>query len=234
MNYAIILIAGEGKRFSNKIPKQFVQIGGKPLYFYTLEKFVSNSHIDEILLVVHKDYILDVENELKTFNFSKKVHLVIGGSTRQESSFLALKSLRDKASDNDIVLIHDGARPLVSEKIINENIKASENNGAITTAIKVKYTIGKSEDNFSVNEYVDRSNLYEIQTPQTFNFGTIFEAHELAIEKGITSYTDDSSVVLASNQKVALVEGSPLNIKITTLDDLELFKKIKGLKNEQF
>ena len=173
---AIILAGGKGKRMRSAISKQFIDIKGKPIIYYTLKKFRENKKIDNIIVVLPEDEVKYFkENILKKYELRIN-KIVIGGKERQDSVYNALKSLKN--SSTDIVLIHDGARPFISERIINEGIKFAEIYGAAAPGVMPKDTIKvKNEKNFSVDT-PNRANLVSIQTPQVFKFDEILECHE--------------------------------------------------------
>lgn len=220
---AIILAGGKGKRMGSAISKQFIDIKGKPIIYYTLKKFSENKKIDNIIVVL-------LEDEVKYFkeNILKKYELrinkiVIGGKERQDSVYNALKSLKN--SSTDIVLIHDGARPFISERIINEGIKFAEIYGAAAPGVMPKDTIKvKNEKNFSVDT-PNRANLVSIQTPQVFKFDEILECHEKIRYNG-EMVTDDTMVVEKYGYSVYLYDGEYTNIKVTTPEDLILAERL--------
>lgn len=220
---AIILAGGKGKRMGSAISKQFIDIKGKPIIYYTLKKFSENKKIDNIIVVLP-------EYEVKYFkeNILKKYELrinkiVIGGKERQDSVYNALKSLKN--SSTDIVLIHDGARPFISERIINEGIKFAEIYGAAAPGVMPKDTIKvKNEKNFSVDT-PNRANLVSIQTPQVFKFDEILECHEKIRYNG-EKVTDDTMVVEKYGYSVYLYDGEYTNIKVTTPEDLILAERL--------
>ena len=220
---AIILAGGKGKRMRSAISKQFIDIKGKPIIYYTLKKFSENKKIDNIIVVLP-------EGEVKYFkeNILKKYELrinkiVIGGKERQDSVYNALKSLKN--SSTDIVLIHDGARPFISERIINEGIKFAEIYGAAAPGVMPKDTIKvKNEKNFSVDT-PNRANLVSIQTPQVFKFDEILECHEKIRYNG-EKVTDDTMVVEKYGYSVYLYDGEYTNIKVTTPEDLILAERL--------
>ena len=208
---AIILAGGKGKRMGSAISKQFIDIKGKPIIYYTLKKFSENKKIDNIIVVLPED-------EVKYFN-----KIVIGGKERQDSVYNALKSLKN--SSTDIVLIHDGARPFISERIINEGIKFAEIYGAAAPGVMPKDTIKvKNEKNFSVDT-PNRANLVSIQTPQVFKFDEILECHEKIRYNG-EKVTDDTMVVEKYGYSVYLYDGEYTNIKVTTPEDLILAERL--------
>ena len=216
-NSAIILAGGRGKRMQANISKQYILLKGKPILYYTLKTFIDCPYIDEIVLVVPEDEIeYCVENIINKYSLNVD-KIVAGGNERQDSVYNGLKGLKK----NGIVLIHDGARPFVSEKIIEDGIKYATTYGAAAPGVIPKDTIIiKKKDNFS-KETPDRSNLVAIQTPQVFNYDIIMKCHENIKVKG-TKVTDDTMVVESNNYPVYLYEGDYKNIKITTPEDLIL------------
>ena len=224
MNIALILASGSGTRMVGlKTPKQFCLVNNKPLFLYSVEAFDKNLSIDAIVIVTQSNFVGKVQN-ICDENALFKVRLVTaGGETRQESVYKGLKAIKEFAQDDDIILIHDSARPLVSQEIIDNNIKGCEKFGAVETAVKTNDTIVKAGE---FNEVLDRSNLYQVQTPQTFRYSIILKAHQQALKKGITSATDDAQLV----EGVQIVNGESTNFKITTIQDLKLFEAL--LKKE--
>ena len=220
---AIILAGGKGKRMGSAISKQFIDIKGKPIIYYTLKKFSENKKIDNIIVVLPEDEVKYFkENILKKYELRIN-KIVIGGKERQDSVYNGLKSLKN--SSTDIVLIHDGARPFISERIINEGIKFAEIYGAAAPGVMPKDTIKvKNEKNFSVDT-PNRANLVSIQTPQVFKFDEILECHEKIRYNG-EKVTDDTMVVEKYGYSVYLYDGEYTNIKVTTPEDLILAERI--------
>lgn len=222
MNYAIILLAGEGKRFGENIPKQFVKINGKPLCYYPIRAFQDNILIDQILLVIQKDYYPTIAKIVVDNNFNKVKYVILGGQTRKQSVHNAITYLSSVAKNDDIVLIHDGDRPLVDDEIIANNIDAAKENGACTTAIASTDTIILSNEGKMINDIPSRKYCYQVQTPQSFKFSIIKDAHNKSI--GNENVTDDAQLVLKINHPVYLVEGKTSLLKVTTKDDLAVIK----------
>lgn len=220
---AIILAGGKGKRMGSAISKQFIDIKGKPIIYYTLKKFSENKKIDNIIVVLPEDEVKYFkENILKKYELRIN-KIVIGGKERQDSVYNALKSLKN--SSTDIVLIHDGARPFISERIINEGIKFAEIYGAAAPGVMPKDTIKvKNEKNFSIDT-PNRANLVSIQTPQVFKFDEILECHEKIRYNG-ENVTDDTMVVEKYGYSVYLYDGEYTNIKVTTPEDLILAERL--------
>ena len=218
---AIVLAGGRGKRMNYHKSKQFIEIKGKPVLVYTLEKFIYNKSIDEVILVLPEDEVDYCKKEVLQRYSLKVDRIVIGGKERQDSVFNALEAM-EKA---DIVLIHDGARPFINEKIIEEGIKYANIYGAAAPGVTPKDTIKvKNEDNISVDT-PDRNMLVAVQTPQCFKYDEIYQCHrKIKEENAIVTY--DTSVVERYGHKVYLYEGDYTNIKITTPEDLILAERL--------
>ena len=218
---AIILAGGKGKRMGAKVSKQYIEVKGKPILYYTLERFAACKDIDKIVLVLPKDEIEYCTKEIID-KYSLKVDIIVeGGDERQDSVFNAL----EKLDDDGIVLIHDGARPFVSERIIKDGIKYAKLYGSAAPGVMPKDTIKiKDKNSFSLST-PDRNELVAIQTPQVFKLDVIKECHRKIREDKLT-VTDDTMVVESYNNKVYLFEGEYTNIKITTPEDLILAEKL--------
>jgi 2-C-methyl-D-erythritol 4-phosphate cytidylyltransferase len=214
---AIIVAGGKGKRMGQSINKQFIKIGDMEILARTLEVFQNTAEIDEIVVVCAEDEIdFCRENIVERYGYGKVARLVPGGLERQNS---VLNGLRSCSTDTDIVVIHDGARPFVASDIIRESIKCADHCGACTAAVPVKDTIKVvDKDGFSIDT-PDRSTLYAVQTPQTFKYDIIMEAHNRALKMNIIG-TDDTMLVENMGLKVKIISGSYLNIKLTTQEDL--------------
>ena len=220
---AIILAGGKGKRMGAPVSKQFIEIKGKPIIYYTIKKFSENKKIDNIVVVLSKDEVgYFKENILEKYNL-KVDNIVIGGTERQDSVYNGLKSLED--TNTDIVLIHDGARPFISDRIIDNGIKFAQVYGACAPGVMPKDTIKiKNESNFSVST-PERGSLVAIQTPQVFKFNEILECHEKIKINNIV-VTDDTMVAEKFGYSVYLYDGEYTNIKVTTPEDLILGEKL--------
>ena len=216
---AIILAGGKGKRMGASVSKQFIELKGKPIIYYTLKKFEENKNIDNIVVVLPPDEVSYFKEEILKKYSLKIDKIVLGGTERQDSVYNALKSIAD--TETDIVLIHDGARPFISNRIINDGIKYANEYGAAAPGVMPKDTIKvKNENNFSINT-PDRSSLVAIQTPQVFKYKEILKCHEkVKVNKEVV--TDDTMVVEKYGYKVYLYEGEYTNIKVTTPEDLIL------------
>lgn len=220
-NYAIILASGTGSRFGSEIPKQFLKINDKTILEISIEAFENNSQIDEIIVVITPEYRKLAEEILKKNNYKKVSKILNGGETRKDSSSIGVESITEKEAN---ILIHDCARPFVSQRIINECIESLKTYKAINVAIPAVDTIIEVENRL-IKKVLDRSKLMQCQTPQCFKLSIIKKAHELAKED--KSFTDDCSLVVKYNlSDVYVVNGDVKNIKITYADDIYMAQKI--------
>ncbi len=216
---AIIAAAGLGKRFGEGLRKQFQPLSGKPLIVYSIERFEESKLINEIILVVPKDSINYCQREIKDkFQFKKITKIIPGGKERQQSVKMGFNSV---SSETDVVLIHDGVRPFVTARMIDEVIKESLNTGGAIAAIPVKDTVKKSSTKNHVERTLSRDALWLAQTPQAFQYNVLKSAYEKTENDGFLG-TDESSLVERIGIRVTLVVGSQTNIKITTKEDLLL------------
>ncbi len=225
-NYGIILASGIGSRYSNEIPKQFVKIAGKTVLEHTLTIFENYNGIDEIILVITPGYRHFVEDILLKNNYKKITKLLNGGDTRKESSYIAISSITDEEAN---VIIHDCARPFLSERILSDCIAALEKYDAIDVAIPSTDTVIKIENDI-IESIPNRSKLMRGQTPQCFKLSLLKKAHELS--RNDNNFTDDCGLIIKNNlAKVFVVKGSDENIKITYPEDIYMADKLFQLKS---
>ena len=216
-NYAIILASGSSIRFGGKIPKQFIKLDTETVLEKSVRAFEINPNITDIIVVTNPDY-LEMTKELLGDKFSKLRKIVIGGATRQESSFNGVFSIKENEGN---VLIHDAARPFVTQEIINNLLQKLQTEKAVGVAINSVDTIVKINLDGYIEEIPQRAFLKRIQTPQGFNINTIKHAHDLARQDKTLVVTDDCGMVLHFNlAKIAVISGDECNIKITNQSDL--------------
>lgn len=227
MNGVVIVAAGTGSRMNMGINKQFIKLEGKEIIAYTIEKFYNNSNIEDIVVVVKEDESEFFKKEiLDKYNF-KNIKIAYGGKERQDSVYNGLKSLDKKC---DIVLIHDGARPFVSDKIIDNCIEEVKEHKAIVVGVPVKDTIKVIDNDKNIVDTPNRSVLWAVQTPQTFDYNILIDAYKDAFKSGFYG-TDDAMLVERIGYKVKMVEGSYNNIKITTQEDLSVGSQILKIQD---
>lgn len=218
----VLCAAGKGKRMQLGHNKQFLELAGKPLLIHTLEVFINQPLIDDLILVIGQDEEEQVASLLNKYELAHKVtQLVYGGKERQDSVYNGLLALNELAEAPEYVLIHDAARPFVQPEEIDRLIEAVRRYSAATLAVPVTDTIKRANDKEFVVETLNRSELWAIQTPQGFTLSSILRAHELAREEGYLG-TDDASLIERLGQEVKLVLGSYDNIKLTTPEDIAL------------
>jgi len=219
---AIIPVAGKGKRFGGLVPKQYMDIHGQPAIALTLQKFVSLAEIDHGVVVVADD---EKENTRKVLShidgFENKFEIVTGGKERQDSVYCGIQKI---SPETDIVIVHDGVRPLVSSALILESIKTAAEYGACVVGVPVKETI-KQVENDTVIKTLPRDLLWQIQTPQSFKYSILKKAHEQAKAADFYS-TDESALVEWIGYPVRVIRGEYTNIKLTNMEDLELVRTI--------
>lgn len=232
MNIGVIFAGGVGSRMKSKgRPKQFLEVHGKPIIVHTLEIFENNPEIDATIVVCISEW-LDFMNDLVgKFNLKKVKSVVPGGETGQISIFNGLEAA-EKIADgkDDIVLIHDGVRPLINEELLSNNIKVVKESGSAITSVAAKETVVLINDNNEIEEVVDRTRSYIAKAPQSFFLNEILKIQRDAISKGITNAIDSSTLMGMYNKKLTIVEGPYENIKITTPDDFYTFKALFDAK----
>ena len=217
---AIILAAGRGTRLGAKVSKPLVKIGNEPLINYSLCVFSGHPGIDEIIVVYSAQNKKQIVKAINNCSFKKIKSLIVGGKRRQDSVRNGLKEVSQKS---DWILIHDSARPFIDNKCISKVIQEAKETGAAILGVPVKATIKSASGRGLVNKTVDRSNLWEIQTPQVFKKELIVQAHKKYFKENVT---DDASLVEKLGVSVKIVQGNYENIKITTKVDLCLAQLI--------
>jgi 2-C-methyl-D-erythritol 4-phosphate cytidylyltransferase len=222
----IILMGGQGSRFGSQVPKQFHRIAGKKIYLHTLEQFLNIPTFEAIFLACPREWIPQVQVEITPYA-DHRLQVIEGGATRQESSFLALRAC---GHETRVVVIHDGVRPFVSEEILSRNIEQAILHGAVDTCIPSADTIVHTQNQENIRDIPMRSEYWRGQTPQSFSYPLILQAHLYAQQHQLSASSDDCSLILKLGHPVHLVEGSEENIKITTELDLFLAEQILRTK----
>ena len=226
MIFAGIVAGGTGTRMGTGMPKQFIEIGGRPIIIRTIERFASVSAVDIVLTAIHPDW-LEYTQELTKNSLDKeklkKLRIIPGGSDRNASVFRIIDAAKKLGGlPDDIILTHDAVRPLVTEEIILNNISCAGKYPACTTAVPATDTILCSDDSASVTETPDRSKLYHAQTPQSFTIGSIENAYSRLNDDQKKQLTDVCGIFTLSGGTVHIVPGDVSNIKITTPFDLKI------------
>lgn len=229
-NYiAIVLAAGQGRRMQTKVAKQYMEIHGKPMLYYSLKAF-QDSVVDEILVVVGEDEVdYCREHILDRYGFNKVKAIVAGGKERYLSVYNALQTVEERIvagileGDKRYVLIHDAARPLITKQIIEDAIQGVVSNKAIVVAVPSKDTIKIADETGTIEYTPKRSLTYIIQTPQAFEFDLLMKSYQEVMKCTNLEITDDAMIVEhGSNQSIKIVEGNYKNIKVTTPEDIKI------------
>lgn len=227
MNIALIFAGGTGQRMKTaSMPKQFLEVHGKPVMVYTLEKFASHELVDAIVVVCVREYIEYLQKLLTKFHIGKVARIVPGGDSGQASIYNGLAAIQELYPDDSLVLIHDGVRPFIDDDVITRNIAtATEHGNAITVTPSIETVVIKNEHH-QIEKVVDRSVCYHAKAPQTFVLKDIIAAHHMALKDGYTKAIDSSSLMGYYGHKLHVVEGNLSNIKITTPQDFYFMRAL--------
>lgn len=235
---ALILAAGVGQRMRNGgLPKQFLKLMGKPIVVYTIEKFEHCEEINSIIIVCHGSYIEHMEQLVRQYGLKKVAHVIVGGADRQASLVKGLNAIEEASDGGDIVLIHDGVRPLVSESTIRENIRSARRYGcAITVHPVIESVVITDGDEVTFQNFKKRADTYSLTSPQTFRFEELRRAFALQSEESKEGLPLlDAAMVHASvGGTVHLVKEHNTNIKITTPEDFYYLKAILDLEESKY
>lgn len=233
-NIAILTAGGIGNRTHQDIPKQFINVNNKPILIYTLEAFQSHPNIDEICVSILEGWDQILWAYAKQFNITKLKYVVNGGKTGQESIFNGLKAIRDKHSDDDIVIIHDGNRPMVEADVITDNLVKQKKNGSAVASISCTEVVFVSQNKVDSNKSIPREDLQRTQTPHSYYLGELWDAHIEAQKRGIENTAASCSLMEALGKKTYFSKGSEKNLKITTVEDIEIFKALLSSRKEEW
>jgi 2-C-methyl-D-erythritol 4-phosphate cytidylyltransferase len=227
---AIIAAAGLGRRMQQDTPKTYLPLAGKPILIHTLELFENIAEVHEVVVVVHPEDLEFCQGEIiDPYPLKKVLRLVPGGKERQDSVYHALRVLQKKEDELDIVLVHDGVRPLVDPALVRQVVAAARRYGAAILGIPCQDTLKRVNSKGEVTETVDRQELWQVQTPQAFRAALLWRAYQDAMSRGFYA-TDEAALVEALGEMVVVVTGSPLNLKITTPDDLKMAEAFMALR----
>lgn len=227
MNIAIIFAGGTGQRMHTKTrPKQFLEMYGKPIIVYTLEKFQNHSEIDGIVLVCVADWIEHAKRLVQNYGLSKVVKIIPGGATGQESIYNGLIAAQEICESRSIVLIHDGVRPVIDESTITKAIECVRKNGSAITVTPAIETIAVTNNEGVVEQIYDRKLCQLARAPQCFYLEEILQAHQRARAENQLTFIDSASLMRHYGHSLYTIEGAPDNIKITTQSDFYAFRAI--------
>ena len=235
MNYALILTGGVGQRLrSTGLPKQFIELYGKPIVAYTLEKFHQCEEIHKVVVVCHGSWMKTMNKIIKKYDFDKVVSIVAGGKERQDSVQNGLNEICKKSNNDDIVVIHDGVRPLVKNSTITENIRIAKENGNAMTVRSVTESVVVTKNlTAKMADFKKRDDTYTLTSPQSFRVNELMQAY-IELKKITDKPILDSSLVYAElGKKIHIVKEQGLNLKITTPEDFYYFRSILELEEKK-
>jgi 2-C-methyl-D-erythritol 4-phosphate cytidylyltransferase len=226
MNVALILAGGVDPNFQMEVPKQFVNVYNRPIISYTMEIFQKHPEIDLIAVACLSGWQELVKSYAKQFSVSKLKWIVPGGVRGQDSSYNGIMAMKEECTQDDMVVIHDSIRPLVSDEIISDSIRTCRKYGMGVSAVCSMDTIMRSSDGKTGMESISRYEVMRVQTPQTYKYGFLYEAHQQALKKGIRGQFDTNSMISKLGEKIYFSKGSDINLKINAMEDVEMFKAL--------
>lgn len=234
MNIALILAGGHGNRTAQDIPKQFMNVYDKPLIIYTLENFEHHPDIDGIAVVCLDGWHEVLKAYAAQYEITKLKWIVSGGKDGQESAHLGIEALKTVCSAEDVILVHDAIRPFLTTEVITDAITKCKQKGSGLSAVRCQETIVKTADGICGGEGIPRQEIMRVQTPQAYRYGKALWAYEEAEKRGITGEVYINTLMLRLGEKVYFSKGTEKNVKITTIDDLEVFKALLHMEREDW
>lgn len=234
MTIALIFAGGTGKRMNSRSkPKQFLEMHGKPIIIYTLEHFEYHENVDAIVIVCIKEWLSELQGLLKRYGITKVKCMAPGGDSGHDSIYLGLKAMKEFAGEEDIVLIHDGVRPLINEELITQNIDTVKQFGNAITSESVRESIVRSKNGQDILDVPKRSEMFVAKAPQSFRYGRILELYEKADADGFKSI-DSSHLCHRYGEPMHLVPSTKNNIKITEPADFYIYRALyEALEGQQ-
>lgn len=231
---ALIFAGGTGVRMNSRSkPKQFLELHGKPIIIYTLEHFEYCNRIDDIVIVCLEGWIQELSGLIKRHGITKVTRVVKGGETGHDSIYLGLEAMKENHKSEDIVLIHDGVRPLITEELILENIDAVQKYGNGITVEPARESVVRSIDGMNINEVPNRNEMYVAKAPQSFYYGDIFELYQKARKDGIKTI-DSSHLLSIYKEPMHMVRSTKNNMKITEPADFYIYRALyEAIENQQ-
>ena len=226
MNTAIILAGGVGSRVGANVPKQFIEVNGKPVLVYTIEIYQKHPEVDAIEVVCHAKYIDYLHELIEKYHLTKVKWVTNGGETFQESCLNGIDFLEDKLQDDDMIMIHYGAAPFTSQKILTDAIRACKEKGNAVSGVPCYQLIGTRDEGEVSKKWVDRDKIIQITCPYAFNYGFVKNVYKEAIDKDLLDKVEPhtTTLMLYMGYKLNLSYGDQTNIKITTKEDVDMFK----------
>jgi len=234
MNVALIMAGGVGERTHQDIPKQFLNVYDKPVIIYTLEAFQQHPDVDAIMVSCITGWEEILWAYAKQFNMNKLRWVIKGGATGQETAYNGAVALKDVCVDDDIIIQHDSIRPMVSADIISDCIVKAKQYGTGLAAMRCQETIIRTKNGMFGNENIERWEIMRVQTPQAYKYSKYLWVHEEALRRGITNAVYTNTIMVDLGETVFFSLGSDRNLKITTLDDIDMFKALYKTKRDEW
>ncbi len=231
-NYVILLAGGVGKRMGLEIPKQFMEVDGKPIIVYTIEKFQRNPQIEKIVVVCINDWINHLKELIRKYNLSKVEWITEGGNTGHDSIRNGVFFLRDKIEADDFIIVHDAVRPILPQRAIDEVLRVAHENGNASSSIQCHPPIVYTEDFKSGITDVDREHVMLTASPQAYKYSLALKCYEKAEEENRHNFTFTSSLLIHCGERVYFAKGTTSNIKITQKEDIALFEALLKVPEE--
>ena len=231
-NYGIVLAGGVGKRMKTEIPKQFIEVEGKPIIVYSLENFQRNPQIEKIIVICVKDWIKQLKEIVEKYSLSKVEWIIEGGSTGHDSIRNGVFFLRDKTEPDDYIIVHDAVRPVLPQKVLDEVIRVAHDKGNASSSIVCHPPIVYTDDFESGITDVDREHVMLTASPQAFKYSLALKCYERAEQENRHDFTFTSSLLIHCGERVYFAKGTTSNIKITTKEDLALFGALLKVPEE--
>lgn len=232
-NYVILLAGGVGKRMNSDIPKQFIEVNGKPIIAYSIENFQRNNQVEKIIVVCVKQWEKYLKEIVAKYNLSKVEWIVEGGETGHDSIRNGVFFLKDKIEADDYIIVHDAVRPVLPQKAIDVVLRVAHEKGNACSSIACHPPIVYTEDFKSGITDVDREHVMLTASPQVFRYSLALKCYEMAERENKHDFTFTSSLLIHYGERVYFAKGTTNNIKITTKSDLALFKALLTLSEEE-
>lgn len=233
MNIALLTAAGTGSRMHQDIPKQFLHVRNKPILIYTLEAFQKHPSIDAIIVVGLERWLEIIWAYAKQFNITKLKWVIPGGKTGQESIYKGLMELNKYCIGSDIVMVHDGNRPMISQDIISDSLAKQKEYGSAVAVIPCVEVVFESADGICSKVNIPRDKLLRTQTPHTYTLEKLLWAHKEGLKRGIENTVASCDLMCRLGEMVYFSKGSERNLKITTVEDIEIFTSLLDYKKEE-
>lgn len=234
MNLALLLAGGSGTRTEQDVPKQFFNVYEKPIIIYTLEAFQKHPDVDGIIVSCLDGWQEILRAYAREAGITKLKWIVGGGENGQASARKALQELQDVCKEDDVVIIHDAIRPMVSADIISDCIVKCKQHGSGLAAMRCQETIVETQDGIKGDKGISRNDIMRVQTPQAYLYGKVLDAHLRALEQGITNAVYTNTLMLDLGETLYFSKGSEKNLKITTMEDVEIFKALYKMEKEDW